>query len=181
VSEKPGFAVEVRAWAADHHVPESAVDRWVALDEADATAMLAAARELGLRTGQFVIALEMLTEIGVREGQGLARILAREELRAVIAHGGSRPQRASAFIEQLRELRYPRLAQTRSKLEAAVAAMRLPRGAALALPKDLGSDEITIRLTVRTPGELEKLLGALSARKEELKALLDALGGSHEL
>jgi hypothetical protein len=49
------------------------------------------------------------------------------------------------------------------------------------LPKDLSSDEVMIRLTVRTPDELENLLGALQRRTEEIKALLEALGGSDEI
>ena len=171
----------VRAWAIEHHVPEVAVDRWLELGEAGAMALLAAARDLRLRTGQLLSALEMLMEIGVREGEGAAHILAREELRDAATRGGSRPQRARAFIDKLREFRYPRLAQTRTKLEAAVSAMRLPQGLAVVLPKDLSSDELTIRMTVRTTAEFEKLLEALRAREEELKALVEAIGGSYEL
>ena len=38
-----------------------------------------------------------------------------------------------------------------------------------------------IRLTVRTPAELDNLLAALRGRKEELGALFEALGGSDEI
>jgi hypothetical protein len=181
VSQEAGFIAAVRACANEHHVPEAALNRWLALGEADAMAILTIARELRLRTGQLLSALEMLIEIGVREGQGAARVLARNELRNAAMRGGSRPQRASAFIEKLREFRYPRLAQTRAKLEAAVAAMRLPQGLTVVLPKDLGSDELTIRMTARSASEFQKLLEALSARKEELKALIEVLGGSYEV
>jgi hypothetical protein len=101
-------------------------------------------------------------------------------LRAPIGGSGSRPERASAFIDKLRELRFPRLARTRTRLEAAVAALRLPRGLTVVLPKDLSSDEVMIRLTVRTPAELENLLVVLADRKEDIKALLEALGGCDE-
>ena len=137
MSEDTGYGAAVRAWAIEHHVPETLTSRWLELGEADALAILMVAQELRLRTGQLLSALEMLAEIGVREGQGAASILAQRELCAVIAGGGSRPERGSAFIDKLRELRYPRLGQTRAKLEAAVAAMRLPHGLALVLPKDL--------------------------------------------
>ena len=181
MSEDTGYRATVRAWAMEHHVPEAAVGRWLELGEADALAILAVARELRLRTGQLLSALEMLAEIGVREGQGAAGILARRELLAIIGGGGSRPERASVFIDKLRELRYPRLARTRAKLEAAVAAMRLPHGLTVVLPKDLGSDELMIRMTMRRAAELEKLLAALAERREEIQALIEALGGSHEI
>ncbi len=181
MSEDTGYRAAVRAWAMEHHVPEAAVDRWLELGEADALAIVEVAQELRLRTGQLLSALEILAEIGVREGEATAGILARRELRAVIASGGSRPERASAFIDKLRELRYPRLARARAKLEAAVAAMRLPHGLSVVLPKDLSSDELMIRVTVRSEAELEKLLAALVERREEIKALIEALGGSHEI
>ncbi|HEV3112164.1 MAG TPA: hypothetical protein VGY99_16885 [Candidatus Binataceae bacterium] len=181
MSEDTGYRAAVRAWAMEHHVPEAAVGRWLALGEDDALAILAVAHELRLRTGQLLSALEMLAEIGVREGEGAAAVLARRELHAVIGRGGSRPERASAFIDKLRELRYPRLARTRAKLEAAVAAMRLPHGVALLLPKDLSSDELRIRVTVRSAAELEKLLAALAECREEIKALIEGLGGSDEI
>jgi hypothetical protein len=181
VSEDTGYRAAVQAWATEHHIPEAAVGRWLELGEADALEILAVARELRLRTGQLLSALEILAEIGVREGESAAAILARRELRVVIGGGGSRPERASAFVDKLRELRYPRLARIRAKLEAAVAAMRLPHGLTVVLPKDLSSDELMIRVTVRSAAELEKLLAALAERSEEIKALVEALGGSHEI
>ncbi len=171
----------VKAWAAEHHLPPAATDRWLALGHKDALAILDIARELRLRTGQLLNALELLDEIGVREGQGPATILARDELRRTIRGAGSRPECASAFIEKLRELRYPQLSRTRAQLESAVAAMRLPRGIALVLPKDLGSDELMVRLTAHRASEFEMLLQALVENRERIEALIEKLGGSDEI
>jgi hypothetical protein len=181
MTEATEYRAAVSAWAAAHHLPPAAAERWMAMGETDALAILAAARELRLRTGQLLSALEMLADIGVREGVGAAAILARCELRPALEGRGSGPERASAFIDKLRELRFPRLARTRSKLEAIVAAMRLPQGLTVLLPKDLSSDEVKIRLTVRTPAELEQLTAALDEHQQELSALLQALGGSDEI
>ncbi len=181
MSEAQGYKAAVRAWAAAHHVPQPAIDRWIAMDQTDAMAILSAAQDLRLRTGQLLAALEMLTEIAVREGQGPARILAREELRPLLRGAASRPQRASALLEKLRALRYPRLAQSRAQLEAAAAALRLPAAIAVVLPRDLSSDELTIRLTVRSAAELDRTLAALAQRREQLKAMIGMLGGADEI
>ena len=37
-----------------------------------------------------------------------------------------------------------------------------------------------IRMTVRSAAELEKLMAALAERREEIKALIEALGGLDE-
>src|SRR5208337_152323 len=123
VNEDTGYRAAISAWATEHHIPQAAAERWTALGESDALAILTAARELHLRTGQLLSAVEMLADIGVREGIGAAAILVHPELRAALGGRGSRPERARAFIDKLRELRYPRLSQTRFRLEATVAAM----------------------------------------------------------
>lgn len=181
MSKETGYRTAVQEWAAEHHVPQPALDRWLDMGETDALAILGVARDLRLRTGQLLSALEMLAEVGVRERESAASILARDELRPIIRGGGSRPERASALIDRLRELRYPRLARTRAKMEAAIAAMRLPQGLTVVLPKDLSSDEVMIRMTVRTAAELDKLSAALMEHREEIKALIEALGGSDEI
>ncbi len=181
MSAETAYQAAVREWAAEHHVPQAALDRWLEFGETGALAILTVARDLRLRTGQLLGALEMLADIGMREGQGVASILARTELRPIIRGGGSHPERASALIDKLRELRYPRLARTRAKLESEIAAMRLPPGLTVVLPKDLSSDEVMIRMTVRTAGELDKLSAALMEHREEIKALIEALGGSDEI
>ncbi|HKD66796.1 MAG TPA: hypothetical protein VKB84_08155 [Candidatus Binataceae bacterium] len=178
MSEETGYRAHVRAWAVEHHLPEAALNRWIDLGKSDALAILSVAMDLRLRTGQLLTAFEMLAEIGVREGEGAASILARRELRAVTTGSGSRPERARALLDKLRELRYPRLARLRAELEAAVAAMRLPHGLTVVLPKDLGSDEVMIRMTAHSAAELEKLIEALARHKERIKALIETLGGS---
>ncbi len=175
------FKDEVRAWAGDRHLPKAALDRWLSLPPSDASAILSVARQLRLRTGQLLSALDLLTEIAVREGQGAAAVLSRAELRPMLSGSGSRPERASALLEKLRELRYPRLTRTRAKLEAAVSAMRLPPGLSVLLPRDLASDELVIRLSVRSGAELNELLAALDERRGALEELAGILNGSDEI
>jgi hypothetical protein len=171
----------VRAWAVERHLPQAAVERWLQLGETDALAILSVAQELHLRTGQLLNALELLDEIGVREAAGAAAILARDDLRRVVRGGGSRPHRASCLIEKLREIRYPRLSHARTTMENAIAAMRLPRGLDVVLPKDLGSDELMVRLTARSGAEFERLLKTLLAKREQIQSLIETLGGSDEI
>ena len=171
----------LREWAGAHHVPPAALDRWLGLGESGAFALWETARNLRMRTGQLLSALEMVSEIALREGESAESVLKRQELRAILRSGGSRPERASAFVEKLRELRYPRLARTHARLQTAVAALKLPPGIALVLPKDLSSDELTIRIKVRTPAELENLLDALQSRVAGLVGILEALGGADEI
>jgi len=167
----------IRELAAERRIPQSHVDRWLAMDLPSRAAMLDIARTLRLRTGQLVTALDTLDEIAVRERVTVAAILDRPEVRRIANGPGSAPSRASALLEGLRTLRYPQLRKMQDELRAEVSALKLPRGISLDLPKELGSDELTVSLRVRSAAELAHLLDALDQKREGLTRIIEMLGG----
>lgn len=172
---------DIRALAERRHLPADRLARWLAFDEDSRAAILEVALALKLRTGQLSVALDLLDEISVREKTIAASILARPALRRLRDAGGSAPERAHALLDQLRAIRFPRLHQAVERLEAAVAAMRLPRGIAVLLPRELASDELTIQLKVSDAQKLERLLETLMEKREELGRILTMIGGGDEI
>jgi hypothetical protein len=171
----------IRRWAADKHLPEANLARWLELDEATRAALLALARELRLRTAQLAMALELLDEIAVRENRTLIAILDSDPIRNAIAAGGSAPARASCMLEALRAIRFPRLTGIRSELEARIRGLRLPPALRVRLPRELSSDELTLELRARTRAELEEGLKALERIGPELARIVERLGGGDEV
>src|SRR5262249_30209171 len=108
-------------------------------------------------------------------------ILARPPLRRVATGSGSGPERARELLDQLRAIRFPRLRETTKRLEAAVAALRLPRGITVLLPRELASDELTIQLAASAPGELDHLLDRLLEKRDDLAAILAMMGGEDDV
>ena len=108
-------------------------------------------------------ALDTLDEIAVREHVTIAAVLDRPEIRRIANAPGSAPSRASAMLEAIRTLRYPLLKKMQEQLHTEISALKLPRGISLDLPIDLGSDELTVSLRVRSAAELAHLLDALDA------------------
>jgi hypothetical protein len=168
---------QIRELAAARRLPQSHVARWLRIDAPSRAALLEVARSLRLRTGQIVTAIEMLEEIAVREQLTVAAILERPELRRIANGSGSAPSRASAWLESIRVLRYPRLKQMQALLRSEVSALKLPRGISIDLPKDLGSDEVTVSMRVRSGAELAQLLGALDHSQPALRRIIEMLGG----
>jgi len=168
---------QIRELAAERRLPASHLARWLAMDQPSRAAMLEIAQTLRLRTGQLVTALDTLEEIAVREHQTVAAILDHPEIRRIVRSAGSTPSRASALLEQLRALRYPLLKKTQDELRAEVSALKLPRGISLDLPKDLGSDEVTVSLRVRSGAELARALEALDQKRAGLTRIIEMLGG----
>ena len=167
----------IRKLAAVRRLPDSHLARWLKVDLPSRTAFLDIARGLRLRTGQIVTALDTLDEIALREHTTIAAVLERPEIRLVVNGSGSAPARASALLETLRALRYPRLKQTQLQLRAQISALKLPRGISIDLPKDLGSDELTLSLSVKSAAELTRLVEALDRSRPGLTRIIEMLGG----
>jgi hypothetical protein len=168
---------QIRELAAERRLPSSHLDRWLAMDPPSRAAMLDIARALRLRTGQLVTTLDVLDEIAVREHVTVAAILERQEVRRIANGSGSAPSRASALLEALRTLRYPLLKRMQDELRSEVSALKLPRGISIDLPKDLGSDELTVSLRARSGAELAHLLDALDRSRPGLTRIIEMLGG----
>jgi hypothetical protein len=172
---------EIRDLATRRRLPPAHLARWLHLDQSSRSALLELTRALNLRTGQLVAALDLLDEISVREQTTAAEILARPPLRRLVTGGGSAPERGHAVLDELRAIRFPRLRETTERLEAAIAALRLPRGIRVLLPRELASDELTIQLAASAPGELDHLLDALLEKRGDLARILAMIGGDDEV
>ena len=136
------------------------------------------ARTLKLRTGQIVAALEMLEETAVRERITVAAVLDREEIRRAVGSSGSTPARARALLDAIRAARFPRLQRAEQRLRAEIAALKLPRGISVVLPRELGSDELTVSIRARSGGELARLVAALERSQAGLGRIAEMLGGA---
>ena len=168
---------QIRELAAERRVPSSHLDRWLDMDPKSRAAMLDIALALRLRTGQLVTALEMVEEISVRDHITVAAILDQPEIRRIANGSDSAPSRARALLEAVRTLRYPLLKKMQEQLRSEVSALKLPRGISIDLPKDLGSDELTVSLRVRSGAELAHLLDALDRSRSGLTRIIEMLGG----
>jgi hypothetical protein len=169
---------EIRMLAKERRLPATHLERWLAIDEVSRGDLLALAREVRFRTGQLVTALDLLEEIAVRERITVAEVLKRDEIRQIAESSGSGPARASALIEALRQIRFPRLRKMQARLRAEVAALKLPRGISVDLPKELGSDELTVSLRVRSADELGRLVAALNQSSAGLARVIEMLAGA---
>jgi len=166
----------IRAWAGQLRLPDIHLARWLEMNERDRAALLAIARAVRLSTGAMVTALTTLEEICVRESCSIESVLARGEItRAVRRQPG--PARAGAFLAAIKSIRYPRLAEATRRLDAELAALDLPRGISIVLPKDLASAELRIELQASDGAILRRLIEALSTRTDQLAQVADRLSG----
>jgi hypothetical protein len=165
-------------WANAKLLPPAVAERLLALDEPGRTQLLEIAERLRMRTGQFISAFALLEEIAVRECQSLGEILAHPSVRRVVNSVGSGPGRARALLDELRSLRYPRLKRASESFAEEVAAIKLPPGIKIVLPRDLASDEVRVEIVAHGSAKMAELLRWLSAKSGELVRLAAMLGGA---
>ena len=169
--------IRIRSLAAEKRLPSTHLERWLALDQPSRARLLEIIETVKLRTGQIVTAIDTLHEIAVREQVPIAEILDRPEIRRTLKSPGSTPARASAVIDQLRAMRFPQLRAMQSRLELEIAALKLPRGIAVVLPHELGSDELTVSITAHSGADFERMLESLESNKTGLMRVIELLGG----
>lgn len=174
------IAEAVRGWATQRRLERPHLDRWLALDEDSAAALLDAARSLRLRTGQLQESLGMLEEIGLVDEVPLSAVLARPPLKRILEGSGAAPARARLFVDELRTMRFPRLRRTLDRMKVEIAGLKLPHAVTVVLPKDLGSDELRIEIRARSGAEFKDSLMALSRGAPGLERILEMLGGDYE-
>jgi hypothetical protein len=173
-------AAAIRACAESRHLDDSHTEKWLSMLTPSRMGLLDIAERLNLRTGQLAIAIDLLDEIEIREGASPAETLKRQEVQRACLSQGSGPWRAAAFIAALRKIRFPRLQEAVERLSSEVAALKLPSGVRIVLPKDLGSDELMIQVSARTGRELESLIDRLVEAKSGVIRIANLIGGDDD-
>ncbi|MDB5108712.1 MAG: hypothetical protein JWM69_1653 [Candidatus Binatus sp.] len=171
---------KIRALAQDRKLSQPHTERWLAMDETSRARMLELALNLRMRTGQIAATLDTLAEIAVREQTTVAEVMARDEINRAIGGHGSAPSRARALLDSLRQIRYPQLHREQERLRTEIAALKLPRGISVDLPRELGSDELTVSIAASTGADLCRMIDALHTRKSELARIVAMLGGKDD-
>jgi hypothetical protein len=174
---KEPFEARLRRWSDAKSLPPLHVQKWLGLGEPGRTRLLEIVEMLKMRAGQCIVALALLEEIAVREGQSIAEILERPVLRRILNSAGSGPGRARAMLDELRTLRYPRLKRAAKHLAEQVTALKLPSSVRILLPRDLASDEVRIQIVTHGSAEMEEALECLTAKSRELLRLAAIVAG----
>jgi hypothetical protein len=168
----------IRKWAEARHLPDVHLERWLALAPDDRAALMELAEVLRLRVGQFLTAFELLEEISLRERATIATIVACRDVRRILDGAGSAPGRARELIDALRVKRFPRLQRMTARLALEIAALGLPGGIKVVLPKDLSSDDVRIEIHAHGGADLQLLIDAVAQVRMDLGRIADLTVGA---
>jgi hypothetical protein len=156
--------------------------RWLGLNDVDRAALLELVWEVKAGENHLKDLLDWLEEISLRDGIEIAALL-RNLAPVVDDPRLGRNDKLKRLKEELRRLRFPRLARIEDEIQQRIRALKLAPGISLSVPQGLegGSVSLTVYATSyadmrRLSAELERAVD--SEKLKEIFALID--GGAAE-
>jgi hypothetical protein len=151
----------VGAFAEQRKYSAATLERWLALDDADAAAVLGLARPLRLGENQLRGLWEWAQDIAHRDGSSVGTVLAAETVTAVLRSALGRNDKLKRIKMHLRRLRFPQLCAAEQRLTDLVRSLDLPGDVSVRLPEFLEGDEVQVEIVARDAESLQRAAARL--------------------
>jgi hypothetical protein len=154
--------------------------RWLAFSGDDRDALLALAQELRPGENHFKDLLDWLEEIALRDGSTIVRILGREVLSRIATDPRlGRNDKLKRVKDELRRLRFPRLARIEEEIQRRVRDMKLKPQLRLTVPVGLEGGAVTIEVKAGNYDELKRLSAELArvVEQKDMKEIFALMRG----
>jgi len=154
--------------------------RWLNWQADDASALAHLALPLKINENHLRDLMDWLEEIAVRDGQSIRQILARR----LISESATDPRlgrsdRFKRIKEEIRRLRFPRLAAVEDAIRARIVDLKLYPKIRLSVPSGLEGGRLRIEFAAATRTEFKQLSTRLleAGDKQKLGEIFDFLAG----
>ncbi len=155
------------------------LERWLALSQEDKGAVLELVTELKVGENHLKDFLDWLEEISLRDGVSISSVLRSASLVRILTDPRlSRNDRLKRVKEEVRRLRFPRLAEIEEGIEKRIRALKLKPQIQISFPPGLEGGALTLQVRATRYEELKGLVRELSRavenkEVEEIFALLE--------
>ncbi|HMA80169.1 MAG TPA: hypothetical protein VKR81_04740 [Candidatus Binatia bacterium] len=140
------------------------LERWLSWKAADRDALEEIVVSLKIGENHLRDMMEWLEEISLRDRVSISEILASRALVAVKTDPRlGRADRLKRIKEQLRRLRYPRLAGIEDAIRQKIQALKLPAEIRLSVPAGLEGGRLQVEFSATSLAELQSFTDRLSA------------------
>lgn len=169
---------EIIAYSEARGFHKQTLGRWLEMTEADRRALWGLVKDLKLGENHLRDFLDWLEEIGLRDGVGISEVLKGESLLRISSDPRlGRNDKLKQIKEELRRLRFPRLARTEEEIRRRIRELKLRPQIQISVPPGLEGG-VTVQVKAASYEEWVQLaeeLGALSERKamKEIFGLLE--------
>src|SRR5581483_2741427 len=151
--------------------------RWLGYNEADRSALLEMIREVRPGENHFKDLLDWLDEIALRDGTPIATHLQKELSGVVTDPRLGRNDKLKRLKEELRRLRFPRLAGIEDEIHRRIRNLKLPRGISINVPPGLEGGGVGVKIEATSQEHLRRLAADASRAidSDEMKQIFTML------
>src|SRR2546421_8239666 len=155
--------MEIREYAKDKGFHPQTLERWLSWDQPARDTLFRLA--MGLKVGKNHLRdlMDWLEEIALRDQSTIEEILAGKPITDIESDPRlGRADKLKRVKEELRRLRFPRLAQIEDSIRARIQELKLYPEIRLTVPPGLEGGLLRVELSASTPEELKRLTGKLA-------------------
>lgn len=153
---------EIREYARAKGFHPQTLARWLSWDAADGCALERLVFDLKVSENHLRDLLDWLEEVALRDGVAVQAILASKAIDNIATDPRlGRADRLKKIKEQIRRLRFPRLAETEDVLRAKIQELKLHPEIRLSVPPGLEGGQIRVEFSAANQHELRRLANKL--------------------
>jgi hypothetical protein len=171
---------EIRSFATERGFHPQTLKRWLNWAEADRDALLSLASNLKIGENHQRDMMDWLEEIAVRDHAKIQQILTSKIITDIESDPRlGRADKLKRIKEQIRRIRFPRLAETEDAIRARIQELKLHPGISVTVPPGLEGGKLNIAFQSSSHEELLKQIAKLAeaAEKKSITEIFDLLGG----
>ena len=171
---------EIRVYAKDKGFHPQTLERWLSWRAADAAALARLAFALKISENHLRDLMDWLEEIALRDGGQIHAVLTSKSINDIETDPRlGRADRLKRVKEQVRRLRFPRLAETEDAIRAKIQELKLHPAIRLSVPAGLEGGQVRVEFVAASQDELRQLAMKLkeAAEKASMPKIFALLAG----
>ena len=154
---------EIRHYARGKGFHPQTLERWLGWDDLARDSLFRLAASLRIGENHLRDLMDWLEEIALRDQSKIDEVLADKRINEVESDPRlGRTDKLKRVKEEIRKLRFPRLAQIEDSLRARIQEIKLPPEIRLTVPRGLEGGKLQIELSVSNPQDFKRLAGKLA-------------------
>ena len=170
----------IRDYAQARGFHPQTLERWLSWEAPDRDAFKALVLNLKISENHLRDLMDWLEELHLRDGAAITAILASPTIESIATHPRlGRADKLKRIKEQVRRLRFPRLARIENEIRTKISALKLPSGITVSVPAGLEGGKLQVEFSAGTSEEFAILSAQLThaAAKEEIRNIFQLLSG----
>jgi hypothetical protein len=171
---------EIRDYITARGFHPRTLERWLSWERADQDALAEIAQNLKVGENHLRDLMDWLEEIALRDRSRIHDILGSKAIADIETDPRlGRADKLKRIKEQVRRLRFPRLAETEDAIRNKIQALKLASGIRLSVPSGLEEGRLQVEFKATSHDELKRMIAQLTdaAEKDSVREIFELLAG----